>query len=1644
MGGGDVGYGEGWDLNLSRFVEHAYPEGGSALSLFTGEQFTVDGIEGISEKKLDTFHFHKDGDGRFRVVHRSGVVEILETMGAGTQRAALPTRIYAPTGQWIELKYASNPNIPGWFCLTEVRNGHAEGEGKGHRLLEVKYGGAIEFIRYPDADDVRASHVLQFIGRELRYAVMPDQTQWAFEYRTVHRQTCVTKVISPSGAVENIEYGVDGDPGHALPNVTRKLPRVKRHRVDPGHGQPEMCTDYDYSAENYMGNGSGITWRNNGQDNLYEVVKPEYSYWSMTTQRCEGQADRTVKTHYDRFHRTTSEVRKQGKEITRTTIAYHGKLTDPFSKQPPTFQMARTVTTAWEMEDDANKKRSEFVTTEYDDDGNLTKEIRTDGSYTELKYFPAEGEPGRCPAEPNGFKKHVKSQTVHPSDADKVEKGAIPLRTDFTYAARDIAYGRPDVPERGKIAATWVAMVTEHVFDASDAKTPREITTVERCYLDTPSNTQLHGRLSKRVTTLIGEHDGTELGKVLASAPTTVEWKYGLNTHPALGEVFQTTQTTTGYDQHQKVSKQSKHALTGQVLENLDMHKTVTRYSYDASNRPISETSAPDDMDRKAKIEYRYRVSADRNYQETEDNLGVISRMLFDGLNRPIKEERVCEAVGSQTRAKQTYEVWSAKYNAFGQLAEETTYDHLPTGERALTSTHRYDNWGNRCATKRPDRVIEFTDRSPFGTDGDIVTTWERYPDQPRMRKNLSITTFNRFDKPEQVQLLDEQGTVESTRAYRYDGFGRSVEETHTFAVPASGKRTARINETRTTTYQYDVWGRVQRTDRADDSALSRTFARHSTDELATSLLLHPAPNAKGIPVCTREFDDIDRLVSMTVGPYQETREYPDEQMLPEKRVMKSGRTMTYKYDLAVGTAPTDILVGKNQKPSKFKYSMASAAITEAQNEQGTHSYGYTDQGYLLSESWAGKQPGDNYTRTYLTSLQGLLLESSDSDNCRKVYEYDELERLTSISQGTLHAVLTYNSAGLLHTTLTTSSAKPDSVQQLLCTHAYDHRRRETSRALKLTRLDANGKEQVLDERTVVQKWRGDNMLASRELIKAGQTVLTETFDYDNRDRLYNHKCEGSLLPTNSKGRAITNQMWEFDAYDNILLCFTEFADGKTDDAFYEYHTESPFQLKSVSHSLTDDYDALVTFNLDDYDADGNMLKDEQGNRLEYDEDTGYLAKVTAQDGTALASYRYDGHGKLLAVRHGTEAEERRHYEGYRVSSTLRDGLLTQYLCAGELPLGLQQSGTSNETRLYMANNSNSVLAECASDDTVHEANYSAYGEAVDSQLLGMLGFNAEACERVLGWYLLGCGYRAYNTRLMRFQSPDNVDPEVGGINPYVYCMDNPVMFQDPTGHYSRGWGSNEDPKKTKEKRGAEFWLNIGIMVMNVALTVGFAVATAGAATPLTMAIIAVGVTATVAAAATQVAAEFTKDPKKKKKLVIGSLSLSIIGLAFLSAGMAKGGIDKAKAAKKARLAEANGAGAGNGGGDGDGGTLRRQSSAPEAASTQSAGVQTDNVDIGDINNSESRRASNSLSEPYSAPITPLDSPSNSRRNSLQAPENVQSVSTDATPLPPGYEMFDMGGLVEIRSKNGLHKAAFSQREIAAGLMDSWLARPAT
>lgn len=337
------------------------------------------------------------------------------------------------------------------------------------------------------------------------------------------------------------------------------------------------------------------------------------------------------------------------------------------------------------------------------------------------------------------------------------------------------------------------------------------------------------------------------------------------------------------------------------------------------------------------------------------------------------------------------------------------------------------------------------------------------------------------------------------------------------------------------------------------------------------------------------------------------------------------------------------------------------------------------------------------------------------------------------------------------------------------------------------------------------------------------QEVRKETFEYDELDRLVAHYCEGEALPCNAKGRPISSQLFRFDELDNLTRCQTVFADGNTDRADFTYASDGSFKLSGVKHRLLEDYPEEQAF---DYDELGNMLNDEQGRKLEYDA-LGRLQRVLDADGlTPLVEYQYDGHNVLVGSLHRGTRQDARRFLGQQLQCTSQDGVLTQYLYGANQPLGVQRYPTDPAaTQLLLSDLPGSVIGECDADGTRH-ADYSVYGERPeDNGMRSLLAFNGEAREEVLGWYLLGSGYRAYNPALMRFHSPDSFSPEESGVNPYLYALGNPVNWRDPTGHRSEGVSPHRDPPSyvdppEKPKTPWSAWLGVGIAALMLGVSV--------------------------------------------------------------------------------------------------------------------------------------------------------------------------------------------------------------------------------
>lgn len=1159
----DSGFGKGWNLQLSQ-----YNPNNRILSLSTGETFKVNpgatGME-IPEKKIDSFHFSEvsvEGVLSYRVEHKSGLVEILQPGQGGI---ALPVTMLSPQGQQVTLKYTAFHTEP---LLSTIVN------GDGSILLSVQRSENLLTLTLHPGSRYEAKYSLQIIGGETRSLELPteDKASWRFEYSQQSGLTCLKSVGTPTGGSETVSYS--GTP-HYLPGVDgRSIPRVESHLRDPGFQQPVVHTRYEYdgTGHNFLGYGSGITWGDDGLDNLYKVPG-DYTY--ETTEKLMDAAGtrliRSTRRQFNRFHLLTLEevLNKspdaQGADtLLVTETEYHITPGLPFNKQPRYCQLPKKVIQTWRNAAATAPNHIETVSTTYDDFGNLLTQVAANGVTETSEWYAAEGEAG-CPQDPQGFVRNLKSKTVTPANSGLA--GAPVLKTRYRY---DTHPGLPGT-------SAWLAVAQESLHQVVDGQ-EHELQHTAFSYFDVPSDAFLHGRTKQQALTLNGQITRTDFSY------DTTSYLYAEET------VLNTVSTLTGFDDTRKTVTLQYSLLSGDPLLNRDDNDVEIAYEYDLLSRVTKETVAPG-TEYEASRTYRYALANATGQQATQtaiDVKGVETVTYLDGHNRVIKEtRRDADALGGNANAYR--DTYRATYNEQEALVSETVLDWEGAKDVPLTSHFHYDSWGQQRSRVRPDGVEEHEATDP------IARTTSQWVEG----MGKTITHNNLFDKPDKVVRIDLAGRTLSEHDYRYDGLGRTAEETN-----AVGK---------TTRYEYDAYDRMTRTQLPDENWVVRAYAAHSSEDLPIRISVNDTLLGE------QRFDGLDRMIESITGGRKSVYAFDPGQRQPKSVTRPSNVTTQYTYRPELGEDPEQRIAVEST--ALYAYDPQSARLnrTEERDAQGTlHqlSREYFSTGEVKSEA---RQSGDGepYTMHYNYTRQSRLVSYTDVLGQQQTYHYDAYARLTSTALGSTHSTFSYDALGQLKNIETV-----DGSQRLNIALEYDDFGREVLRTFDL----GQGIIQTLE-----QTYDAVDRMTQRTLRQGALLLRDEVYGYDARGRLESYECAGDQPPIDPYGKPVRGQIFGFDELDNIYFVETSFelraqADlvqrlaelkaaprrpaphaGQRNTAYYNYDNQDPCQLSSVENDHKD-YPQLLEFT---YDADGNLLQDEAGRTLGYDS-LGRLTHVSA------------------------------------------------------------------------------------------------------------------------------------------------------------------------------------------------------------------------------------------------------------------------------------------------------------------------------------------------------------------------------------------------------------------------------------------------
>lgn len=1320
----DLGFGTGISLPFSCWDTQR-----GRLTLSDGGSWSVEETRTalvVRQQKVKTFLFSKDdtdfcSEEGYVITHKSGEREFL----SGTLHASdikVPLRIRSATGhqlnfQW-EMRHYDTPH------LTAVT------DDSDTCLLAIHYDNNQTILTvWPGAPEEYRIILLMADSRLVSVSNSTEPSmplKWTLQYSNVgHWGVWLTGLSYPGGMCESVTYLIDGEANNfPIAAGLPALPYVTSMSVRASASAPPLLTRYTYTRENFLGYNSCQSWESL-QDNLYGPMT-NYTYSSTQTIDPEGM-NISVTRIYNCYHLLIAEKRLCGETTHNKETVYYAVMNLDFAAQPAICLFPKQVTETWS--EDGGASRQEITQTSFDDNGNLLKTRFPDGSVTTYEYYPAVGDGDNCPAEPYGFVRFLRQQTVMPATADICTEFSDTENqmTQYTWRALSTG-GTPAILKHEERHLSGLALLmTETLTYALDPLWRGRITT--------RTNTIWQGGVAAGTTT-----------DTFAARVESNEIHY--------------EHTFTGHDKLAVSESFRYQRWSHRLLENKNAQGLTTRYTWDSLGREKTCSFNPGTAYEKT-LHSDYGVAdpetspAGAVFQVTHtDPLGNQQRTYLDAF---------LQVISRKSCLADSPSIWithlEQNYDKLRRLQGTTICDqeyNANKGNYALSQVREYDYWGQICRHTESDGVVTELTASPVT----LKQTSYRRDVNSTQRSATQITCYNLSHQKVSEEYLDEKQQRLAYRTWRYDGLHRLRQSTEWVSD----------TESRSTLYTLDAFGRVTETRLPDNTRISREYAAFSSKALLTKI------SVNGTLTGTQRFDGLGRLSRATSGGRTQQCVYQSASSPhPEQVITPDNITIERTYIPELGHVVSKLTAGDIKQT--FRYHSLTGALLDA--TEGTHSIRYTlnpvGRPCELIESLDGQTVQH---RSWTYSRGGVLSNETDVlKNLTQTLGRDSYGRIKAISDKDVSAIVTRDALGRV---TAQSSYVVQNATTIQTTLVLDGLGRETHRQIM-----GNGMQIQM-----LQKWQQNSQLKSRQTIiqaRNGVDQCTESYRYDSRNRLVNYTVNGNpvMSPLDSKGRAFTGQTFCYDAWSNVTKRETDYPLYSQADVYIFGNPDDPCQMTGISSD--DGSTSTLT-----YDAAGRVVRqDVAGRGLDYDA-LGRLKTVTLPGGGS-GDYGYDALNRMVSMPDAGGNPIRREYtgntlqavqshSGQRTRLVYLNGQNVAQVSAGDTRvLATDHNGT------VLGSSSAGVFQDMQFNRYTPWGGQSTEPDpGADAKALA--GFNGEVSDPFTGLQPLGNGCRLYDTELMRFMSPESLSPfGVGGINAYAYCIGDPINNMDPSGHFSLG-----------------------------------------------------------------------------------------------------------------------------------------------------------------------------------------------------------------------------------------------------------------
>lgn len=776
-----------------------------------------------------------------------------------------------------------------------------------------------------------------------------------------------------------------------------------------------------------------------------------------------------------------------------------------------------------------------------------------------------------------------------------------------------------------------------------------------------------------------------------------------------------------------------KYDVMGNLVKRTNSMGTVDIYTYDNQGRVISRTTQKgegDSVEDAITIQAKYDLNGNKRFET--DGEGYTVEYIYDELNRLV-ETRYNGVKTSEGRIVNHSIVY--RYDKDGNMTETVKIVQDKDNTVSNTYTNVYDPLGRLIETKDPDGIV--VEKLEYNHNNAQIRSYDA----------LNNCTEFRYDR-------------NNRRTVTIDAENHIVEQGYDLAGNVSYKIDGRNNKT---IYTYDKFDLLRKVEILENGKTVPVELSSYTYDGNGNILTQT--DGKGNTI-TYQYNARNKLSKKTDGSGKaESYKYYADGNLKEKTDRNSIITL-YTYDCH-GRLRVQNSIGENPVKISYTYDNNGNVLTvTAGNEEIVRTYDELGRVKTKTVSNIGESKYE-YDIIYDEEKGYLAEKSTDPKGNMTTKVYDNAGRLKYVVDGdeksTVYTEYNYYANGNRESVVYPNGSK----------EVYTYYKNNLLRTL--TNKKANGSE--MDVYTYYYDG-ANNQERKHEKIN-GVDKGTTTYTYDCLNRLetvtepsgritvYTYDGAGNRETETIKDGADTIEK-KYDYNDsNWLLSVTTKVNGTiTDVVGYSYDDNGNQTQVYQNGELIAEYV---------YDSLNQLIKATVGENVINNTYNGEGLRVAKKVNGSITRYLYE-YDKVVLEVSDSGGQIGRNIYGTNLLMRQADGLNLYYM----------YNGHADVTALIDANNGR-IRASYYYDafgNIQEEKYYTSTGEETSIPINNSILYAGYQYDKETGLYYLNA--RMYDPKVARFLQEDTYtgDPnDPLSLNLYTYCVNNPLVYYDPTGH---------------------------------------------------------------------------------------------------------------------------------------------------------------------------------------------------------------------------------------------------------------------